>query len=113
MHMLILNFLHQMQCNPPPADTTAKLLLRKQEQEMFLHSGMAKGHFPVQLSGLCLKALCSPIKELQLCIPSSFLIRKHLGCFWYLVSNTLKFETRVSQHCYYLNLCNKVQGNLH
>lgn len=59
MHMLILNFLHQMQCNPPPADTTAKLLLRKKEQEMFLHSNMAKGDFPIQLSGLCLKALCS------------------------------------------------------
>lgn len=48
MHMLILNFLHQMQRNPPPAETTAPLLLRKQEHEMFLHSKIAKGNFPIQ-----------------------------------------------------------------
>lgn len=63
MHVLILNFLHQMQCNPPPADTPAKLLLRKQEQEMFLQPDMAKGNFPVQLSGLSLKAITQPYQR--------------------------------------------------
>jgi len=55
--MLILNFLHQMQRNPPPAETTAPLLLRKQEHEMFLHSKTAKGNFPLQLSELSLTSV--------------------------------------------------------
>lgn len=60
MHMLILNFLCQMQFNPSPADTTAQLLLRKQEQEKFIHSKVVKSNFTNQLFGFYLNEATHP-----------------------------------------------------
>lgn len=63
MHMLIRNFLCQMQCNPPPADTAAQLLLREQQQEELIHSKIVKENFTDQIFGFSLQQAPSLIQK--------------------------------------------------
>lgn len=63
MHMLIRNFLCQMQCNPPPADTTAQLLLKKQQREEFIHSKMVKNNFTNQIFRFSLQQASSLMQK--------------------------------------------------
>lgn len=94
MHMLICNFLRQMQHNPP-ADTTAQLLLRKQEQEKPMHSKVVKSSFTNHLSELSLKAALVQ-KGTTLHSQSSLLFREQIHRFQDLLSAKL-LQSKVNQ----------------